>query len=176
MTHRGHPWQCCAGLAQDWVHGCESNSFPLPVKQPQPPLGPVEKKKMQKMVFLRETFGNVSSSLLRAGTWTQSMEEMLGWSESLCMGLEPTCTHESKAVVGIKTTRSFQFLRHFFSKTFLGRKKKKEKKNIDEAHYTIQTHAWQLPAWSSEFQHKNVQHAANLGMGRNNTVLSRFKI
>ena len=96
-----------------------------------------------------------------------------GWSESLCMGLEPTRTQESKAVVGIKATRSFQALRHCFSKNFLGGGG--EIKIIDEAHNTIQTHAWQLPAQSSEFQHKNVQHAANLGMGRNNTVARRFK-
>lgn len=79
---------------------------------------------MQKMVFLRETFGNVSASLLRAGTRTWRMEELLGHkeegSESLCMGLEPTRSQESKAMVGIKATRSFQALRHCFSKTFLG--------------------------------------------------------
>jgi len=131
---------------------------------------------MQEMVFFKEAFGNVSSALLRAGTQTQRMEELLGHKEvgskSFCMGLEPTCTQESKAMVGIKSTRSFQALRHYFSKNFLGGGKKK----IDEAHYTIQTQAWQLPAWSSEFQHKNVQHAANLGMGRNNPAARRLKI
>lgn len=97
-----------------------------------------------------------------------------GGSGSLCMGLKPTHAQESKALLDIKAIRSFRALRHCFSKNF--GEGEEEKNIIDETHYTIQTHAWQLPAWSSEFRHKNVQHAENPGMGRNNTAASKFKI
>lgn len=85
-----------------------------------------------------------------------------GWSESLCLGLEPSRTQESEAVVGMKAPRCFQALRGG-SKTSLW--EGEITTIIGEAHYTTQPHAWQLPAPSSEFQHKNVQHAAKLRMG-----------
>lgn len=55
------------------------------------------------------------------------MEELLGLkegeSESLCMRPEPTHTQESKAMVGVKATRSFQAVSQCFSKNSLGEKK-----------------------------------------------------
>lgn len=42
---------------------------------------------------------------------------------------------------------------------------KENRKIIDEAHYTTQSHAWQHLARSSDFQHKNVRQAADPWMG-----------
>lgn len=88
--------------------------------------------------------------------------------KNLCMRLKPTHIQGSITVEGIKATRYFQALRHWWGG-------KKILKIIDETHYTTQTHTWHRLAWSSEFQHKNVWHAADPWMGRSNTE-ARIKI